>query len=97
MYVLPKDVEATPNGSQNGPLNVDAVEVYGAVSGQLGWTEEYGWKHKGPWVQDFEKLVTSFKLEKEQKERRAEDATEDAEKARRECVQKLLDDYKEST
>jgi len=35
----------------------DSIKVYGAVSGQLGWTESYGWKHKGKWVDDFEKAL----------------------------------------
>lgn len=29
------------------------VEVYGVISGNPGWTETYGWLHKGPWVDDF--------------------------------------------
>ena len=35
----------------------DAVEVYGITSGQPGWTETYGWLHKGRWEQDFDELV----------------------------------------
>lgn len=37
------------------------VEVYGILGGQPGWTEWYGWKHDGPWKQDFEKLVLEAK------------------------------------
>jgi hypothetical protein len=37
------------------------LEVYGIVSGQPGWTEEYGWLYHGPWELDFEKLVWEFR------------------------------------
>lgn len=53
IFVLPKGEEVIPNGNGNAPLNKDAVEVYGVVSGQPGWTEEYGWLYEGPWQQDF--------------------------------------------
>ncbi len=51
-----------PNGEEfeikyNRPSNPNAVEVYGVVSGNPGWTETYGWLHKGEWVQDFERIV----------------------------------------
>ena len=46
IYVLPE------------PGSLEAsVEVYGAISGQPGWNEEYGWLADGPWVADFDKLV----------------------------------------
>jgi hypothetical protein len=35
----------------------DAVEVYGITGGQPGWTETYGWLHRGKWEQDFSELV----------------------------------------
>lgn len=31
------------------------VEVYGVLGGNPGWTEYYGWKRTGPWVEDFER------------------------------------------
>lgn len=37
----------------------DAVEVYGITGGQPGWTETYGWLHRGRWEQDFAALVES--------------------------------------
>jgi len=42
-------------------LNVYAngVNVFGIVDGNPGWTESYGWLHKGPWQKDFETLVES--------------------------------------
>jgi hypothetical protein len=63
IFVLPEGVKAEPNGPHNAPLNEDAVEVYGVVGGDLGWTESYGWLHKGKWQQDFEKLVAQRKEE----------------------------------
>src|SRR5262245_13947736 len=69
LYVLPLGEAAKPNGP-NAPLNPEAVEVYGIVSGNPGWTETYGWLHKGLWQQDFEKLVRSKELELEDKQRR---------------------------
>ena len=59
VQVLPEGVNARPNGEGNLCLNDDAVEVYGIVSGQAGWTERYGWIHEGKWQDDFNKLVIS--------------------------------------
>lgn len=53
VWVLP-EAEQVPKGSY--PSN-HAVEVYGILGGQPGWTEWYGWLHQGPWQQDFERLV----------------------------------------
>ncbi len=33
------------------------IEVYGITGGQPGWTETYGWLHKGKWQEDFAKAV----------------------------------------
>lgn len=53
IYVLPSEEKVLG-------LRLDipnAVEVYGIVSGNPGWTEGYGWLHRGPWEKDFEALV----------------------------------------
>lgn len=63
IYVLPADVTAIPNGSQNRCLNKDAVEVYGITGGQPGWTESYGWLYGGKWQSDFAALVADKKAE----------------------------------
>lgn len=39
------------------------VEVYGVVGGTLGWSEHYGWKHKGRWEKDFTKEIEKRKKE----------------------------------
>jgi hypothetical protein len=54
IYVLPKG-EVINNNST--PLNKDAVEVYGIIGGQPGWSETYGWLHNGPWQDDFIEMV----------------------------------------
>lgn len=56
IYVLPEGEEAKPNGDCNPPLNDNAVEVYGVISGNAGWTESYGWIHTGAWKEDFLEL-----------------------------------------
>ena len=63
IFVLPSGEAARPNGPSNGPLNSDAVEVYGVVSGNPGWTETYGWLHRGKWEADFAELVASRRRE----------------------------------
>lgn len=40
-----------------------AVEVYGITGGQPGWTETYGWLHRGKWEQDFSTLVALRRAE----------------------------------
>jgi hypothetical protein len=48
------------------------VEVYGVISGQMGWSEEYGCLHDGPWQEDFKNLVE----ERKRKMKLLEDSTE---------------------
>lgn len=73
IFVLPVGADAVSNGPNNGPLNKNAVEVYGIVSGQPGWTESYGWLHRGRWQEDFNKILEERKAEilaeSEEKER----------------------------
>ena len=58
IWLLPDGV----TGDREAPwLTKDAVEVYGIVGGNPGWTEEYGWLYRGKWVQDFEELVVQRK------------------------------------
>lgn len=58
IWVLPEG-EQVPKGSYPSSA---AVKVYGPVGGQLGWTEWYGWLHKGPWQDDFERLVAERRV-----------------------------------
>jgi len=68
----------------------DAVEVYGLVG-----NDEYGWKHNGPWQDDFGQLVIDrrAKLRLAQSEKLAEERAEKLAKESR--IQKLLADYSE--
>lgn len=95
IQVLPEGEAAQDNGCGNLCLNKNAVEVYGVIAGNPGWTEEYGWLyHKGRWREDFERMVQDRKkeiacaAEGRKKERNAE---QEAESARR---QGLLATYK---
>ena len=49
IFVLPEGEVGENNGPNNAPCNKDAVEVYGVVAGNPGWTETYGWLHTGKW------------------------------------------------
>lgn len=48
---------------------VGEVEVYGVIGGQPGWTEWYGWLHKGKWIDDFVEMVEHRKIELANRER----------------------------
>ena len=93
IQVLPEGEEAKPNGSNNQCLNDNAIEVYGVISGNPGWTEEYGWKHKGKWQEDFEKLVRSKEMEIESKNTMNQVSSKEIEKAEKERVSNLLGKY----
>ena len=71
----------------------DAVKVYGVTGGNPGWTETYGWLHRGKWEQDFAALVETRKAEiaaaASKREREIADAAE-AEQRRKAA---LLDAY----
>jgi hypothetical protein len=72
IYVLPEGVKAKPN---EAPWTINgAVEVYGVLGGFNGWTEYYGWLHKGKWQEDFESL---YKKEVEKYEADAKKSEED--------------------
>lgn len=93
IQILPGGEKAKPNGGNNVCLNSDAIEVYGIVSGQPGWTEEYGWLHEGKWQEDFRKLVTSKKMEIEAKQKQNNATAEEAEQKRRTREKELLSKY----
>lgn len=93
IQVLPDGEKAKGNGSQNTCLNSDAVEVYGIIGGNPGWTEEYGWLHKGKWQDDFTKLVRSKELEIEAKNESNRCTVEGADKAEKERINTLLKHY----
>lgn len=93
IYVLPDGEDVIPNGGMNPPLNKDAVEVYGIVSGQPGWTEEYGWLHKGPWQEDFKMICENRERELMQSQEEFLQATKDKAKSEAARISKLLQTY----
>lgn len=93
IQVLPKGEKAKPNGKNNQCLNSNAVEVYGVITGNPGWSEEYGWIHKGQWQEDFEKLVYSKEMEAEAQQKTQQLRAEVLAKKERNRTKKLLDKY----
>ena len=86
IFVLPEDEKVISNGPNNAPLNKDAVEVYGVIGGNPGWTEGYGWLHNGKWQTDFIQMVkrreAEIKVEIQARDaRRAEKVIEEETKA----------------
>jgi hypothetical protein len=71
----------------------DAVEVYGITSGQPGWTETYGWLHRGRWEQDFDELVQIRLAEIAADAMQREREKAEAEAAERLRKAKLLEAY----
>lgn len=71
----------------------DAVEVYGIVGGQPGWTEYYGWLREGPWQKDFEALVATRRAEVEAADRAREEHRQEAEKAKAQKASSVLSTY----
>lgn len=71
----------------------DAVEVYGITGGQPGWTETYGWLHRGKWEQDFAALVETRRAEIAAGAARLEQEKAEAEAAERQRKAELLAAY----
>ena len=68
IQLLPWGEEAIPNGDNNLCLNENAIEIYGIIGGNPGWTEWYGWKCQiEKWIHLFHKLFEYKKLERELK------------------------------
>jgi hypothetical protein len=92
IFVLPEGEDAIPNGP-NPPLNKNAVEVYGVISGNPGWTESYGWLHHGKWEEDFNRLVHEKTMQTRAVQIMQEQARAEKEQAEKARIKKLLDDY----
>jgi hypothetical protein len=74
-------------------LEGNEVEVYGILGGNPGWTEYYGWKHKGPWQEDFNKELESRKLEVAEQKRRHTATTKESEEKENARIQSVLESY----
>jgi hypothetical protein len=93
IQILPEGEDAISNGSQNLCLNENAVLVYGVISGNPGWTESYGWIHKGKWVEDFENLVRSRQMEIDYENSLHKAECEESANQENERIKKLLESY----
>jgi hypothetical protein len=91
VFVLPEG----RNAMKNGP-GEDAVEVYGILGGQPGWTEYYGWLRKGLWCDDFEKIVNNRKKQIENERREYELADKDRQDREARRTDLLLMEYERS-
>ena len=76
-------------------MNIEGkkVEVYGVVSGTLGWTDEYGWLYEGAWQDDFKTLLQTRKLEValDEKKKQAEKLKDQLKRVKED--KKILDSY----
>ena len=93
IQILPENEIAESGGENNLCLNKDAVEVYGIISGQPGWTEIYGWLYEGKWQEDFEKLVLKRKSRLNVKKLKEETIRKTIDIEREEKKKKLLSTY----
>lgn len=93
IQILPKGVKAIPNGNGNLCLNKDALEVYGVLGGNIGWTEYYGWLHEGKWQDDFKKLVSKAKRLIANRNRKASKIQEQRRLEQEKDAKKLLQAY----
>jgi len=93
IQILPKDEVAIPNGENNLCLNKDAVEVYGVTGGNPGWSESYGWLHRGPWEKDFKKLADKIIADRLAVSKKTEEKIRKAALEKHQQIQRLLDAY----
>ena len=92
LYIVPEGF-VVPTGMH--PAGVPgAVEVYGITGGQPGWTETYGWLHRGKWEHDFAALVESRRAEIAANNARRAAEDERRKDAERQKIADLLANYK---
>lgn len=92
IYVLPEGVQAERLVGHLRPPS-GAVEVYGILGGQPGWTEYYGWIHEGPWQDDFSRLVEAREKEVAQKKAQKKAEQTAAKQAEEKRTADLLSTY----
>ena len=93
VFVLPEGEAAIENGSSNAPLNSNSVEVFGQIGGHSGWTDFYGWIHKGKWQDDFNKYVEVLKEQKETYRRKLDKAKQTREAQEAKELERNLSNY----
>jgi len=92
IWMLPSGEK--PKDHDGGPWCVkDSVEVYGMISGQRGWTESYGWIHRGPWVDDFAAIVSARKIEIEEKNKQRKKLQAERDVEARDKLSDILSKY----
>ncbi len=91
IFVLPEGVKVATDQHIGGTK--DAIGVYGVISGQRGWTEAYGWIHKGKWQNDFNTIVEQKKTERETVKLQQESEKEVADTKAKDRVSRLLSNY----
>jgi hypothetical protein len=87
IYVLPPDT-IIKNHRLKG-----AVEVFGIVSGQPGWTEKYGWLKCGKWCEDFEEIFNVAKADYEKKRSERIESREKLKTVKEDSNKKTLESY----
>jgi len=95
IWVLEKGYDiGTGNGGY--PDINRSVKVYGVVSGQIGWTEAYGWLEDGPWKEDFYKLLDEKKEQYKARKEKTRIENDKKKKSSDAAKQAILSSYKES-
>ena len=70
-----------------------AVEVYGITGGNPGWTETYGWLYRGPWEQDFARLLAVARARNEEARAKRAESLERERERKRDHIQHVLGGY----
>lgn len=93
IYILSDGVEYNKKTCESPQYRKDSVEVYGIIGGSPGWTEYYGWIHKGAWCKDFENIYKKRKSEIEQNNINRLKKIKEREAKEKELKKSLLDNY----
>lgn len=90
IWVLPEGITV----SNDAPWTCkDAVEVYGVIGGNPGWSEEYGWLHKGKWQNDFQSIVARRKKEIAIEQEQSQQLKKENEQEEKNRIVELLESY----
>ena len=96
IYVTPRGFKVTKFNPANGyPYEDNLIKVYGVISGNTEWKEEYGWIIEGKWREDVEKIVRErreFLIRQLKQERESE---MERKKRDEQWKEELLRDYQE--
>lgn len=74
-------------------LNQNDLEVFGITGGQPGWTETYGWLHKGKWIDSFNDLLDMIKDRKAEADTKNELRKSEQDKKSKELEQEKIDRF----